>query len=279
MNGEEMEDVLLGIAIGMERLLKGILYDLNPMYVYKTPTFKNLAQILHEDKIVAGAKSELSDKADADVVSFRTALSMASAISATTFKHKAFLFRLSEQRDIVAHCQLSLFDRGSARNILLRDLYFVLKEYSKEIGIPLQTILGSSEIPLAKIAADNQTDLPQKINAKLDAHRKQWAQLQKQAGYIAKAERLTKQRVEAKVTGDWGDWGQTIDCPACGQTAVVRIEPDVDIQDGEAVVMGVFVTNLICAYCKLEIADYNEIDYLGLNQSARASFSDDSSLT
>ena len=47
----EKKNATLWLAIGLEKLLKGILYSINPLYILKNPEFKNSIQVFYSDKV------------------------------------------------------------------------------------------------------------------------------------------------------------------------------------------------------------------------------------
>ncbi len=55
MSYEDLLSLTLYFALGMERVLKGILFALNPIYVYKSQDFKNTITLFHKDRILDSA--------------------------------------------------------------------------------------------------------------------------------------------------------------------------------------------------------------------------------
>jgi len=271
LSDEELPEVVLCIALGIERLLKSVLYTLNPIYVFKVQEFKNTVAILHTDRLTSAADSskEIAAKPNRDVLSFRAALARAKTVSEVISDHTALLYSLSEQRDIVAHCMLSMLKLERCRQILERDLCTFLRAFAAETGVTEQRLFGTNKVKFQKFSADHQDDVETKLSLKLDIHKNNYKQLFNQPGYEASMCKKTHDYV-SRVSKSSYRFRQLFICPACGNKAVVSLETDYDIIDGEGVITGMFVTELRCFYCKLHIEEYDEIDYLHLNEDVLA---------
>jgi hypothetical protein len=105
MPREKTIEASLHFAFGMERLLKSILFDLNPIYVYKSQEFKNTAPLLYRDRLLPNASHnrEIAKEPDADVLTFKLSLLRSKSISQIADRHTNLLFSLSNFRDIIAH--------------------------------------------------------------------------------------------------------------------------------------------------------------------------------
>src|SRR5450759_154521 len=90
MQDADIIQATLNLALGIERILKGILYDLNPTYVLMKPDFKHSVQVLYKDKISNDleVRKELAANPDSDVLTFRNSLLRAQVISETVRKNK-----------------------------------------------------------------------------------------------------------------------------------------------------------------------------------------------
>src|SRR6187551_2309468 len=67
---------VFNLALGIERILKGILYNVNPSYVLMDPTFNNSIQVLYKHKLITNTDghSELIKSPNADVITFKNSL-------------------------------------------------------------------------------------------------------------------------------------------------------------------------------------------------------------
>lgn len=108
----EVINLTMNFAIGLEKLLKGILFDINPTYILIQPEFKNSVQILYKNKLLSGESisTDLAKNPNGDVITFRNSVLRALCISKTTYENKNILFMLSDARDIIAHCELKHID-------------------------------------------------------------------------------------------------------------------------------------------------------------------------
>jgi hypothetical protein len=257
---------LLFFSLGMERILKGILYNLNPIYVLKAQDFKNSVSIFYKDRLLPNFKQnqEISGSPDTDVLTFKLSLLRAKSISKTTENNTALLFSLSNYRDIIAHNHLSLIDIEKAKILLLRDFYKLIRDYSNELNLKISYFLGPSEIKLASISSKYQESIEDKVKIKLESHKKRWEQLKEQPGYVDKMREKTESIYEASFKNR-ESFAEKLECPACHNLALITIEVDIDYSEGQANPIGAFVSSLKCHFCKLVIEDYDEMDYLNLN--------------
>lgn len=268
-NGLEREDIIEGIlffALGLERILKAILFKLNPIYVLKSQDFSNSVAILYKASLLPNYKDnqEISKKPNSDVLTFKLSLLRAKSVSKTTDKHTALLFSLSNLRDIIAHNHLSRLDIEKLKTMLLRDFYPLILDYSNELSLPINNFLGPLATDLATISAEHQETIEDKVNMILDAHKKKWEERKTDTTLAEKAKKETK---EADSKGNTRESFTVIyDCPACENDSLLFVDVDFDYSDGEVYPIGTFVRYLNCFYCDLLIEEYDEIDYLELNE-------------
>lgn len=150
----------MNFALGIERILKGILFDINPLFVLESPEFSNSVQILYKDKIIDRVKNEeLKSKTNANVISYRKSLLRCRSISKVTSSNLSLLFALSENRDIIAHCQLSNLKYKKLQTLIKRDLYPLIKKYADELDIPISELLGKMHIKTGELSAKFQESI------------------------------------------------------------------------------------------------------------------------
>lgn len=260
-----VESVLF-FAFGMERILKGILFNLNPVYVYKNQEFKNTVSILYKDHLAENYKKnkEISDSPDADVLSFKLSLLRAKSISQTTEKYTSLLFALSNYRDIIAHNALSLLDINKLKKMLVRDFYPLLKDYSVELEIPLDKFVGPRERKLVQISVKNQECVEDKLKLKIDSHKAQWERVKSNSNFVSKMKFKTFQIVKSS-DRNRESYYEVTPCPACDNDALLLVTIDYDYSEGHVTPSGAFVSKLKCLFCHIVIEDYDEIDFLKLD--------------
>lgn len=262
-------DVVEGIlffSLGMERVLKGLLYNINPIYVLKSQDFKNSVSIFYSERLLPNFKQnqEIAKSPDADVLTFKLSLLRAKSISKITESNTALLFALSNYRDIIAHNQLSLLEVDKAKTLLLRDFYKLIRDYCGELNLPASPFMGSFEIKLASISSEHQESIEEKVKIKLESHLKRWEQLKNVPGFIEKMGSRTKSVQESSYKSR-DSFSEIAECPACHNDSLISIEIDFDYSEGQVTPIGAFVSSLKCLFCKLVIEDYDEMDYLNLN--------------
>jgi hypothetical protein len=263
MQHEAIIQSTLNLALGMERILKGILYDINPTYVLIDPVFKNSVQVLYENRILDACKgsTDLAANVNSDVITFRNSLLRVQIVSSVTYNNKSFLFNLSNARDIIAHNNLSLLEMPKLQLMLQRDFYPLMVQYSGELNIGCSRLLRNNDVNLAKVSEKYQESIEDKLAIKLDLHLRKWQSLSGNAGYAEE-----KDAVTAEILAH--DYKFPVECPACHNTAVLYTKPEFQYNPYEKanIIVGLFIAKLQCRYCKLVIKDYKEIDFLGLSE-------------
>ncbi|RZK25988.1 MAG: hypothetical protein EOO43_04090 [Flavobacterium sp.] len=251
----------LNLALGCERLLKGILYDVNPIYVMIEPDFKHTIQTIYSSRIIDGLKQskELAKDPNSDVITFSNSIIKAQFVSKVVFDHKNVLFSIGRARDIIAHCELSLLDINNLKEIIIRDFYTMIDAFANELKISSSKYFENQEIKLAKLSGSLQTDLKQKIKLLLESHLKTWQGNKDNEDYVSKKRNIT-QNVYAT------DEKDKVICPACLQTALVYLRAIMEFNPNsmEIHLMGYEARKLRCFYCKLEVIDPSVLDYLNI---------------
>jgi hypothetical protein len=263
---EDLAEGILHLALGMERFLKGLLYDINPVYVYTSPEFKHTAPILYNDRLRPGysQSKQIASNPNDDVITFRSSLHRAKLCSESIEKHSSLLFSLSNMRDILAHRPMSELDTGKARSMATRDMYVLVSDCSTEVGHDLEHYLGPHSDRLRTLSEEirEQEAFEARMQAILAEHKAIWE--------AREEEEATSRRARFRTLQKRGKIGQnrfydTVECPACGNDALVAVEADFDLIDRRAVFMGVFADHLKCYYCDLELDSYEELDYVNID--------------
>jgi hypothetical protein len=135
MTREAVADAALAAAVGLEKLLKGILYDLNPLYVLKKPEFDNSVSLVYLARVLQSAikGKDIAASPNADVLSFRAALARAKVVSLAANQHLHLQMKLAEARDTILHKTLAEFDSEALEVLLKRDLFPLINKYSEEL--------------------------------------------------------------------------------------------------------------------------------------------------
>ncbi len=271
MDNDDVLQAVLNFAVGIERLLKGILFNINPTYILVSPEFNHSMQVLYKSKIIKSTETKaIFAKAPvANVITFRNSLLRATAVSQAALKNKNRLFGLSNLRDIVAHHDLEKFDYKSARTLLQRDFYFILLDFHDEKTIDKIDCFGDYENSLITVSKQHKQDIKNIIRLKLEEHRKQWEKIKDNPQDVRDRTIVTDEQLESNHRYE-------TTCPACNQRAVLFSEPDYvyDFETSEKNEVGEFVRLIDCSFCGLVVYDGNELDELGYGESFHPLFGD-----
>ncbi|WP_445372881.1 hypothetical protein ACH518_10615 [Methylomonas sp. HW2-6] len=264
MTNMDIFQSVLNFAIGMERLLKGIIFSINPTYILVTPEFNHSLRVLYKDKIINNNERDsiLANTPTADVITFKNSLLRAAEISRATQKNKNRLFGLSNLRDIIVHNDLDWIDKAKASLLMKRDFYFILLDFSDEIGIPRKDLFGNNEDRIREISKLYQEDRANLLRIKLEEYEKKWNSISRNQEIINQMRARTDELLESVRRYE-------TTCPACNQSAVLFAEADyiVDLENAEKLVAGEFVRLIRCEFCGLRISDEIELDELGYGKS------------
>lgn len=254
----------LFFALGVERLLKGILFDLNPAFVLKDPGFKNALPVLHADRILKNARAakELANAPDKELIALRPSIVRAATVSESADRHRGVMFRLAEYRDAICHRSLDELEDSTMVEILWRDFGTLTKSFSDELEIPLETLVGKTV--REKREETDRADAVQRLVMELAVHKRHYGTVSKSdPEYDAAAAKKTSVLLGTGRPGDW--FYVDISCPACGNEALLRGEVEYDLVDRESIPIGVYASALHCEYCDLRLDDPFDIDHLELH--------------
>ncbi|GBC59191.1 hypothetical protein DENIS_0127 [Desulfonema ishimotonii] len=267
-NSMSYEDLIyssLFFGIGIESLLKGVIYDVNPIFIYIDESFHNIVPVLYKNKIKQRDnnidKKKLKSNPDKNVLSYTESLNRAAFLSETTYENKQTIFRLKDVRDTIAHCLLSDLDEERLKNIVSQFKILVAK-YENELDMKfIEAVVNQEDLEKYKL------ELTTKLQEKMKKHKNIWENNKGDKSYVLKARTNTITMDSACFEADNS---YLITCPACSQKAVLFIFEEYGMNDyAETVVENIFVKNLSCSFCKLHIKDTEEIDYLKLSEAER----------
>lgn len=244
-------------AIGVEKLLKAILYDINPIFILESPEFKNSAQIYYQTKIKD--KTELHKSINEDVIAFQASVLRCTVFSESTVQNKNILMKLKNARDIIVHHNFEKLDIEELKTLLQRDFYPLLSSLSTEHRLNGQlNFFNNLHSKLAKISSALQDDIKKQIDLKIESTQSFWKTLSGSATYNRQRDELNTIILLQK------EFAYPCACPSCKNEAVVFTAPimDYDNYKNEMVQIGLDTKALKCEFCKLEVTDYKELDYL-----------------
>ena len=247
----------LFLAIGIEKLLKGILFDINPIFILENDSFKNAFCIYYRDKLISDSENtkDVNQEPNTDVIAFQNSVLRATLVSKTAFNYKNTLMRIKNYRDIIVHNSLDKLDLEEIKLFINRDFYLLLKAFSDELGWSEIYCFNNLHSKLALIASKLLEDIDQRIKLKIEAAVAVWKVNKKQN--LRKTKKLVVDILEEKYV-------YTTDCPNCNNHAIVFTKPILDFNPylKEEIQVGLQVIELFCYFCKLKVIDYKELDFL-----------------
>lgn len=251
-----IQDTLL-FALGIEKLLKGILYDLNPIYILENSDFKNAFSVYHKDKLIKDNEHtrDIPQQPNDDVIAFQNSVLRASLICQTAFNYKNTLFKIKNARDIIAHHSFDKLDIDELRLFLNRDFYLILND---ELNWGELHCFDNLHSPLALISSSLQDDINKRVNLKLEAAKSKWK--------VSKGHNQKKNKL-ATVDMLQNDFAYPTTCPSCNNKAVVFTKAIYDFNPflKQEIQVGVQVLRFDCCFCSLKIDDYKELDHLKIS--------------
>lgn len=255
-DGAENLTHALDLALGIERVLKGILWKEHPGYTLADERFQNMAAVFQADNLKKiGIDKE---KGNADSITYRTAATRARIFSNATHDQFAVLMKLGYVRDVVVHNDLTQIDLKELTFFLRRNLHPILTAFTSEKLIDGKQLMGKNETLVAKMAIDYIEDLRERVAKRLAHHLEIFRRRQAPIEYALPA--IAPARTDQMDT--------RVECPACCHEAYVREEVDFDIVDRQAVPMGMFISHLHCPHCRLFVEDYEELKEMGITMSS-----------
>ena len=275
MTAEEAIQGALLFSLGVEKLLKYLLAEINPIFILKIADFKHSAPSLYNDRIVShGKNDEIDTKPDSDVITFRVSLSRSKVFSKVANKHSQLLYTLAHWRNVIAHRPTSELDLTKVELMLKKDAIPLIREFSEELQISLSDFFGSEETRLSELSQQltNREMFEAEMNQLLEKHKTQWEQRRTYAEFESQANDLTTSLLKHSGVDFSYD---VIPCPACDNLCVVRIEPDYDYADGESYISGVYAEQLHCYYCGLNMDTYEALDFVGVDGLLAAAHEED----
>lgn len=273
---DEIDDSILFFAFGVEKLLKGVLHEINPLFIYENTDIEKMAGVLYRDKMTEGLGKAFDTSKKKWRASFRvhtgsTSLTHAKHFSQVACDYTSTLVTLFEERGAVAH-QVPSNMSPDALKLVQKHFSPITEAFIAELNLdPSQIYAEERRKALREMCeqieskdqfADKQTQL-------VETHLGIWRSRESKDVEIELATAKTK----LVLTRDPGSDRFYCEsrCPACEQCAVLLCEVDGEYVDGEAVVTGAFVVQLDCMFCGIKLEGHEQIDYFHLDQQLYAS--------
>lgn len=263
-------DALIFFAFGMERIYKGILWEINHTFVLEDANFNNASVLLYPSKFLPGlaSKKKCSPVTIDRVINSRVSLTRVKYFSPSADKHSHALFALLTHRDVIAHRPLSELNYESSRKLLLESFLPIMKDFSVELQISLADLIGETIPGLDFLSNKYKGIARERIEQKLRFYKKEWDRFKIDPSHQGRIEALHREK-------DRYGSCEKMECPACGNLANLSLDVDVDYSDGQASFSGVYPDELKCNYCGLQLSDWDELEFFEINKRFQESCQDD----
>jgi len=271
---EAVQNAILQFAFGVERIFKSIVSDVNPLFILEREKFENALGVLYRDKLIPAHRKVVEKEAakqsgfNRNVLPFKGSMLRAAKFSQTVEDNIGAFTKLSDMRGVVAHRHLSELNRDEAWRFMLRIFHPTVERFAAELGYPAAEAFEGHSHWLAEqsLRITAEENLKARLDKLFAEHAKRWEKAKSDAAHVAKAERSTAAALKNDPNRD--TISEDTLCPACGRAAILTIEVDWDVEgaSGPGFVTGVYVSGLECYFCGLQLNDYEEFDYLKLNE-------------
>jgi len=262
MSEEEVEDATLFFAFGMERMCKGLLFEINPSFILDVAKFADVVNALYLDRVTDKNAPELKSSKQVAFSSFRDLINKCSIFYADVKGNKDILNNLREYRNILVHGSFQNFEHQKTHKWLIGVYFPVVYEILKVCEIEKESVFGAKSDLLEKLAlnAKHEEEIQKRVSAMLEASRVKWDCQRNEKHVRTSAINTAADVGQPRSVHDNAFYRYP--CPSCANTAVLEVEPDFDYSDGCGYISGVYPTEVRCHYCGLMVSDYEDVSYL-----------------
>lgn len=227
---------LLLASIGIEKILKGILFDVDHSSIY-------------------------IDESHRKTISFTGAIHKCKPLSTIVSQHLSQLLELAKIRNEIAHGVSKDINREFSRQFLLQRLTPLIDELCTERGLHKDTFFY--DLPWRLSLYFDEKEIPYKsteesLGEKMTRHRQIWELKIEDMRHVLDATEFTRKLSTEPLK-------KIIMCPACSNESVLSVNADYDYADGRAWLAGFYVEKLNCYFCNLFVNEAEEMDLLRLN--------------
>lgn len=258
---------VLFFAIGIEKLLKGILYSINPILILENSDFKNAFPVYYKDKLIPANinSKDIQNDPNGDVIAFHNSVLRAALVSQTAYDYKNTLMKLKSARDIIVHHNLDNVVIPELRLLLNRDFYVIVKSFSDELSWGELHCFNNLHSKLAMISSELQDNISEQVKLKLQAKLSAWNVSKGVTGTMERSKKITIELLQ-------NEFSYPTECPCCKNKAVVLTKPVLDYNPflKQEIQVGLDLLKLNCGFCKLEVTEYTELDFLKVTPDIEA---------
>ncbi|QDT91745.1 hypothetical protein [Gimesia algae] len=273
MQEDDTVDCVLYFAFCVERLFKGVLWDIDPRLIFENSKDENCFAMLHREKLIPSIESIIDkslkgEKPNHNTITFKDAMLKAKNFSQVTHDRMGVLSKLSDYRGILAHRRLSSLDYAAARRFTVKYFYPIISAFVVEHKLKAEEFFLNREGDFREFAEEikKEDQFSEKMEELIEERRENWESRKDNAEFVGKARRLTEATLKDEQQNNY--FHQLTSCPACENDAAVRFEVDWESEGsgGEGYCTGVYAGSMICEYCGLELDEYEQIDHFKLNE-------------
>ncbi len=278
-------------AFGLEKLFKGILYDINPAFTLQNLSFNNALFCLYKDKIKLRKVSKSSnDKSDynkyieritdnnkknnlCNTIGMSACIERMRLISHSVQKHEGDIYNIVNMRDDIAHCNTGIArdSISSIEDTLKRSFFVILKDIKDEFkeGHSLGGTLGMFDNftdQLAAISAPLQKKLEDQVKLSITSRYESW---NRNKGYPTYKATENQRQVETDSLLA-SDETSRVKCPSCKSDAILYFQHKTEFNSiyQQEIIVGRENKKIECLFCELSFESPEEIGYaLSLNES------------
>lgn len=265
MSADDTCDAVLYFAFGVERLCKGLLFDVNPALILAFGKYADLVKLCYMENVIDQNFISQNQSKGVQAANFSDLLVRAALFSTSCIENKATLSNLKKYRNILAHQKLTDFQDNDVKKWLFGVYFPVVQSFATELGLDVDEIFvgRNTELEQYAITAQHQKVIAQRVESFRKTHEGKWSK-SKSTSAIAMAEKATALDLNQPRNTQDNSY-EEYPCPACENPAVLEIEPDFDYADGHSYVTGVYPNELRCHYCGFRVIDYEDLSYLELD--------------
>lgn len=265
-----IKNVLL-LGVGIEKMLKGYLYNINPVLVLNNISYASVSKGIYGDLITH--PDDNSDflnfkQKDADVIALNESINRASHFSKCVFHHKIFLLTLKEVRDVIAHCELSIYRESDKlqelADMLERDFYPFVQAFMDENGMTQGDLLFFNNLnsQLATISSHKQKEVHSQYKLFVQAYAQHWKSIENNPTFNQDS---CRQKTESELQKAYRE---ELICPSCRKTCIEYTSPIMkkDWDTHTEIEIDRISERIQCFYCGLDATDRNIIEEIKNDQ-------------
>jgi hypothetical protein len=282
MDDDQSIEATLQFAIGVELIVKGILWDVNPLFVYENPECDTIAGHLYSDKMTPGAQAKFrntpkevskkdknnSTKKPSDYVNPGViSAARAQMFSKTAEEHCASIQQLFQYRGAIAHRPRTDFPIPDLKRFTQMYFMQLVGSFVAELKVDITDFIAVERLEeLQSLSNDlvRKRDLPKRMEEKRKEHQAIWEQRKddKQFRYATAQEAWSQ--TSRQVMRPHTLRRVIRQCPVCGNEAVFETEGKMTAQGWKAE----RVIYVDCGFCDFNASDPAEIDYFRIMELA-----------